>query len=150
MAKNQHQLAAVLGHEVAHVIAEHGNERMSIGTAQNLGLQFVNGLLEANDVAGNQQIMGLLGLGAQVGLQLPFSRTHESEADIIGLELMAKAGFDPRQSVDLWQNMDAASNGQRPPELLSTHPAPDTRIADLQSHMNTALAMRSSSTPRCQ
>ena len=150
VATNQHQLAAVIGHEVGHVIAEHGNERMSLGTAQTIGLQVVDAVLQANEVSGNQQIMGLLGLGAQVGIQLPFSRTHESEADIIGVELMARAGFDPRQSVELWINMEKASNGQRPVELLSTHPAPATRIQQLQEHMPTALSMRSNNRPNCR
>ena len=84
--------------------------------------------------------MGALGLGLQLGVQLPFSRTHESEADLIGLQLMAKAGFDPRQSVDLWRNMEAASGGERPMELLSTHPAPDSRIKNLQANMEAAMA----------
>jgi predicted Zn-dependent protease len=84
--------------------------------------------------------MAAIGLGMQVGVQLPFSRTHESEADVIGLQLMAKSGFDPRQSVNLWQNMDAASGGERPMEFLSTHPAPQTRIDNLQANMQAAYA----------
>lgn len=150
VAKNQDQLAAVIGHEVGHVIAEHGNERMSIATAQTLTLQVVDAALKTNDVAHNQEIMAGLGLGAQIGVQLPFSRTHESEADIIGLELMAKAGFNPQQAVDLWHNMDAASGGQRPMEWLSTHPAPASRIEKLQEHMPVALSLRSSNRPRCE
>ncbi len=140
VAENQHQLAAVIGHEIGHVIAEHGNERMSQSTLINMGSQAVGQILAANEVSQTAPIMAAIGLGLQVGVQLPFSRTHESEADLIGLTLMAQAGFDPRQSVNLWQNMDAASNGQRPPELLSTHPAPDTRIDNLQANMPAALA----------
>lgn len=140
VAENQHQLAAVIGHEIGHVIAEHGNERMSQSTLINMGTQAVGQVLAANEVSQTGPIMAAIGLGMQVGVQLPFSRSHESEADLIGLALMAQAGFDPRQSVNLWQNMDAASAGQRPPELLSTHPAPDSRIADLQANMNSALA----------
>ena len=89
---------------------------------------------------------------ATVGVQLPFSRTHESEADVIGLQLMAKSGFDPRQSVNLWQNMEAASGGDRPMELLSTHPAPQTRIDNLQANMQSALAdyQLTSRRPKCQ
>ncbi|MEC7469098.1 Peptidase family M48 [Marisediminitalea aggregata] len=139
VAKNQHQLAAVIGHEIGHVIAQHGNERMSQSTLIEMGSQAVNQILAANEVPYNQAIMSGLGLGLQVGVQLPFSRAHESEADIIGLQLMALAGFDPRQSVDLWQNMEAASGGERPAEILSTHPAPQTRIDNLQANMDAAM-----------
>ncbi len=139
VAKNQHQLAAVIGHEIGHVIAQHGNERMSQSTLIEMGSQAVNQILAANEVPYNQAIMSGLGLGLQVGVQLPFSRAHESEADIIGLQLMALAGFDPRQSVDLWQNMEAASSGERPAEILSTHPAPQTRIDNLQANMEAAM-----------
>ncbi|BFT29439.1 M48 family metallopeptidase [Alteromonas sp. D210916BOD_24] len=140
VAKNQHQLAAVIGHEVGHVIAEHGNERMSQSTLINVGTQAVGQVLAANEVAQSGPIMAAIGLGMQVGVQLPFSRTHESEADVIGLDLMAKSGFNPKQSVELWQNMDKANSGKRPIELLSTHPAPQTRIKNLQAHMSSALA----------
>ncbi len=140
VAENQHQLAAVIGHEVGHVIAEHGNERMSQSTLINMGSQAVGQVLAANEVPQSGPIMAAIGLGVQVGVQLPFSRTHESEADVIGLQLMAKSGFDPRQSVNLWQNMDAASGGNRPMELLSTHPAPQTRIDNLRANMPDAYA----------
>lgn len=139
VAKNQHQLAAVIGHEIGHVIAQHGNERMSQSTLIEMGSQAVNQILAANEVPYNQAIMSGLGLGLQVGVQLPFSRAHESEADIIGLQLMALAGFDPRQSVELWQNMEAAAGGDRPAEILSTHPAPQTRIDNLQANMDAAM-----------
>lgn len=138
VAENQHQLAAVIGHEVGHVIAEHGNERMSQSTLINMGTQAAGAALAMNEVSQTAPIMAAIGLGLQVGVQLPFSRTHESEADVIGLQLMAMSGFDPRQSVNLLQNMDAASNGERPLELLSTHPAPQTRISNLQANMNAA------------
>jgi predicted Zn-dependent protease len=140
VAENQHQLAAVIGHEVGHVIAEHGNDRMSQSTLINVGTQAVGQVLAANEVPQSAPIMAAIGLGVQVGVQLPFSRTHESEADLIGLQLMAKSGFDPRQSVNLWQNMDAASGGQRQMEFLSTHPAPQTRIEDLKANMQPAYA----------
>jgi predicted Zn-dependent protease len=140
VAENQHQLAAIIGHEVGHVIAEHGNERMSQSTLINVGSQAVGQVLAANEVPQSGPIMAAIGLGMQVGVQLPFSRTHESEADVIGLQLMAKSGFDPRQSVNLWQNMDAASGGERPMEFLSTHPAPQTRIDNLQANMQAAYA----------
>lgn len=140
VAENQHQLAAVIGHEVGHVIADHGNERMSQSTLINMGSQAVGQVLAANQVPQSGPIMAAIGLGVQVGVQLPFSRTHESEADLIGLKLMAESGFNPQQSVNLWQNMAAASQGQRPPELLSTHPSPNTRIQDLNTNMGPALS----------
>lgn len=134
VATNQNQLAAVLGHEVGHVLAQHGNERMSQEQLTNVALAAAagSGYLDAAS-------MQALGLGAQVGILLPYSRTHESEADVIGLDLMAKAGFDPRQSVQLWQNMQKEGGGA-PPEFLSTHPASSTRIDNLLSHMAEALA----------
>ena len=152
VAENQHQLAAVIGHEVGHVIAEHSNERMSQSALINAGTNAVNQVLAANDVSQSNTIMSAIGLGVQVGVQLPFSRTHESEADIIGLDLMAKSGFDPRQTITLWQNMEAASDGERPLELLSTHPAPQTRIENLQANMATAYAQYQATTlrPKCE
>lgn len=139
VATNQDQLAAVIGHEVGHVIAHHGNERMSQSTLINMGSQAVGQILEMNEVQNSGPIMSAIGLGAQVGIQLPFSRSHESEADVIGLVLMAQSGFDPRESVQLWKNMDAASGGNKQPELLSTHPLPSSRIENLQKNMPQAL-----------
>ncbi len=139
LSENQHQLAAVIGHEVGHVIAEHGNERMSSSALIGAGMKVTNQLLETNEIASSNMIMAGLGLGVQVGVQLPFGRTHESEADLIGLDLMAKAGFDPQQSINLWQNMAKASGDNRQPELLSTHPLPATRIQNLANNMPQAL-----------
>ncbi|MBU2979435.1 M48 family metallopeptidase [Alteromonas sp. C1M14] len=139
VAKTQSQLAAVIGHEIGHVIAHHGNERMSTSTLTNLGTQAVAQVVNANEVAYSGAIMAAIGMGSEVAITLPFSRTHESEADLIGLALMAQAGFDPRESVTLWQNMEAASGGQQPIELLSTHPAPQSRIENLQANMTAAL-----------
>ncbi|MBF5055503.1 hypothetical protein Y5W_00797 [Alcanivorax sp. 521-1] len=133
VAKNQDQLAAVIGHEVGHVIAQHSNERMSIQYATQTGTQLV-AALAGGDSAEKQTLMGLLGVGAQYGVQLPFSRKHEAEADVVGLQLMAEAGFNPEQSVDLWRNM-AAAGGSAPPELLSTHPSNETRIQGLQARL---------------
>lgn len=132
-AKNQDQLAAVMGHEVAHVIAEHGNERVSNQMATEAGLSIAAVLLGTEQDDNTALIMAGLGLGAQYGVILPFSRKHESEADLIGLELMAKAGFDPKESVTLWQNM--AQSGLSPPEFLSTHPSSDTRIKQLRERI---------------
>ncbi len=135
VAKTPDQLAAVLGHEVGHVIARHGNERVSQGQLAALVLgstQLALGKMEENN---KRMILGALGVGVQFGALLPFSRTQESEADLIGLDLMSKAGFDPRQSVDLWNNMMAASGGKGPPEWMSTHPSGTTRISNLNAHI---------------
>ena len=133
VAENQHQLATVIAHEVAHVLAHHGNERLSTQYATSTGLDLV-AMVAGSDTATKQTALGLLGLGAQVGVLLPFSRSQETEADVLGLELMAKAGFDPGESVDLWRNMIAASEGA-PPEFLSTHPSGESRIEVLQNRL---------------
>lgn len=140
VAKNQDQLAAVVGHEVGHVIAQHGNERVSSSTAVNVGLQATNVALDAASVQYRGAIMQGLGLGAQFGVLMPYGRTHESEADEIGQELMAKAGFNPKQSVALWQEM-SKNSGEQPPEFMSTHPSHQTRIKDLQSRMSGMTAL---------
>lgn len=134
VAETPSQLAAVIGHEIAHVQAEHANERVSTNYVAQAGLQIVDAVAGSYGAANQAQIMGLLGLGAQFGVLLPFSRAQESEADILGLDLMASAGFDPRESVRLWQNM-ASQGGGAPPEFLSTHPSHDTRIADLNRNI---------------
>jgi predicted Zn-dependent protease len=142
VTKNGAQLAAVLGHEMGHVLAGHADERVSEQYATQGGLSVLAAFLGGGSGGfGNRQLMGLLGLGAQVGILLPFSRAQESEADLIGLEMMARAGFDPRQSVALWRNMTAASHGKQPPELLSTHPSNENRIQRLQSHMGKAMQL---------
>lgn len=139
VATNQNQLAAVIGHEVAHVLASHANERVSTQAVTQTGLSVVQAVAGLQG-AGGQQLMGLLGMGAQYGIILPFSRKHESEADTLGLDLMARAGFDPRASIDLWQNMASNSQGQ-PPVWLSTHPSHGQRIGGLQAHMGEASAL---------
>ena len=133
IAKNEAGVAAVMGHEVAHALANHGQQRMS--AAQ---LQQVAGVATAVAVSGQgettQQIVGTaFGLGSQFGVMLPFSRSHETEADRIGIQLMAIAGYNPDEAAQLWQRMKANSGGQSPPEFMSTHPAPDTRIANLRA-----------------
>ena len=135
-AKNQDQLAAVMGHEVAHVIAKHGNERVSNQMATEAGMSIATAVLGGTQDENSTLILAGLGLGAQYGIILPFSRSHESEADLIGLDLMAKAGFDPAESVTLWQNMSQA--GASPPEFMSTHPSSDTRIKQLQERIPNA------------
>lgn len=154
VAKTPDQLATVIGHEVGHVLAEHSNERVSTAFATNAGLQVMQALAGGGGSAEQQMAMGLLGLGAQFGILLPFSRTQESEADTIGLQLMAKAGFDPRASVALWENMEQAG-GEQPPEFLSTHPSHGQRISNLQKRMPAAIklyeqARASGRAPNCR
>jgi predicted Zn-dependent protease len=156
VAANQDQLAAVIGHEVGHVLARHGNERVSQGTLAQMSQAAVATAVASSDMSSGegQMVMAAFGMGAQYGVMLPFSRAHETEADTIGLTLMASAGFDPEQSVSLWRNMGAASGGQAPPEWASTHPANESRIANLQSHMAEAIATSEAAhaagrSPRC-
>ncbi len=152
VASNQDQLATVLGHEVAHVVAQHANERVSTAFAAESGLQLAQAISGAPG-AEQSQLLALLGLGAQVGILLPYGREQEREADLIGLDLMADAGFDPRESIALWQNMAKAGGGQ-PPEFLSTHPSHGTRIQGLVERMPEALgradaAQRRGARPAC-
>jgi metalloendopeptidase OMA1, mitochondrial len=134
VAKNDDQLAAVMGHEVAHAIARHGAERMSQGMlAQGFGAVAVGGGI-------NPQIVEIAAQAATLGVILPYSRTQEAEADHIGLLYMAAAGYDPREAITLWQNFDKLG-GDRPPEFLSTHPAPGSRIDNLQQLMPEAMAL---------
>jgi predicted Zn-dependent protease len=141
-AKNEAGLAAVMGHEVIHALARHGAERMSQGQLANAVMAAGNVALGAsgtNPLAA-QAVMQGLGLGAQVGVLLPFSRKHESEADYIGLLLAAQAGYDPQESVRLWERMESAGGGGQP-EFLSTHPGHGTRIQDLEAAMPEALTL---------
>lgn len=140
VAENQDQLATVIGHEVAHVQSQHSNERVSQQFAVEQGLGLISAIASPQSATG-QTLMGLLGVGAQYGILLPYSRVQESEADILGLDLMAKAGFDPRESVKLWVNMGKAGGG-KPPEFLSTHPSDRTRISGLTAHMPVALNLQ--------
>lgn len=134
VTQSQDQLAAVIGHEVSHVLAGHSNERVSQQSATNAGLQVASLVIGGNGLLGDAAL-GALGLGAQYGILLPFSRVHESEADLLGLDLMAKAGFDPRQAVELWQNMSRVAGGQKPPEFASTHPSDATRIRQIEARL---------------
>ena len=146
VAKNQHQLATVIGHEVAHVTANHGNERLSNSKLTSIGLDISNVALEGNEY--QSTAMAGLGLGVQYGVMMPYGRAQESESDIVGLQLMAQAGFDPKESVALWKNMAKASGGQQPPELLSTHPSHSTRIDDLNAAIK-KLPVNNVATPNC-
>ena len=125
-------LAAVLGHEVSHAIARHGGERLSQQLAVQGGLLAVQGALASRDGPTVQLVAAALGAGATVGVLLPWSRLQESEADHLGLIFMAKAGYHPSAARDLWVRM-ASLGGPRQPEFLSTHPAPQTRIAQIEA-----------------
>lgn len=132
IAQDENGLAVVMGHEVAHAIAKHGNERMSQGLLAQFGAIGLSLALARSPGLTSDIFMQAYGVGTQVGFLLPYSRLHESEADRIGLVLMAKAGYDPRGAVALWQRM-SAKGGSRPPEFLSSHPAPESRIRDIES-----------------
>ena len=133
-AKNENGLAAIMGHEVVHALARHGTERISQHSAANLGVQIAAIALDMKPVT---QTLAMQALG--IGVLLPFGRSHESEADYIGLLLAADAGYDPREAVLLWKRMAESSNSS-PPEFLSTHPAHKTRIENLQKWMPEAMA----------
>lgn len=145
VAKNNAALAAVMGHEVAHATLRHSAERMSQQLVMQMGLAATS--LTFKDSKYKNTIAGLLGIGAQFGVALPFSRFHESEADRVGLEYMARAGYDPQEAVGLWERM-GAMNSARPPEFLSTHPDPIRRAKDLSKHMEKALSLYQSSPMR--
>ncbi len=131
-------LAVVLGHEVGHALAEHGNERMSQELLANMGGMALSTALTSQPQITQQLAMAAFGAGTSIGVLLPYSRLQESEADHIGLILMARAGYDPRVAISFWQRLNAAP-GSRPPELLSTHPAPETRISNIKALLPQAM-----------
>jgi predicted Zn-dependent protease len=140
VTENEHQLAAVIGHEIAHVTARHSNERASRASLTGIGIEALAVILGGGYTGGAYTAQETMKAGAALGLTLPHTRSQESEADIVGLEFMAKAGFDPRESVKLWQNMSALSD-KEPPEMLSTHPASETRIENLVSEWQKTLPL---------
>lgn len=138
VAQNEAAVAAIMGHEVAHALANHGQQRMSAGMLQQVAAVGMNvALKDDKNLALYNQAFGI---GSQVGVMLPFSRGHETEADRIGLILTAVAGYNPDEAANLWRRMEQASNNQAPPEFLSTHPATGTRIANLEALAPTAKA----------
>ena len=156
VAANQDQLAAVVGHEIGHVIARHSNERLSHNALAEAGSSLIGAYVGRNASAEQvKQVVALLGAGTQVGILLPYSRLHESEADQIGQELMAKAGFDPREAAHLWENMIKANGGNTSStRLLSSHPDSATRAKALAEHaprlmQNYQSAVNSGRKPRC-
>ncbi|MCH8502511.1 MAG: M48 family metallopeptidase [Aliidiomarina sp.] len=134
LAENEHQVAAVMGHEIGHVMADHSSERLSTNLLISAGLLAAD--IATSDRSAGQRAMIMAGLGitSQLAVALPYSRRHESEADEIGLDLMARAGFQPDQAPRLWELMAQAGGGGTP-ELLSTHPSPDSRIRDLTNQI---------------
>ena len=131
VAQNQNQLAAVLGHEVAHVTAHHANERATRGELTSYGVEVLALILGGGYYNQTQGAYSAATTLNTMGLMNPFSRMQESEADEIGLRYMAMAGFDPRESVELWQNMNKSSAGASVPEFMSTHPSGETRIENM-------------------
>jgi predicted Zn-dependent protease len=140
VTKNEPGLATVLGHEIGHAIARHGNERMSQGLVAQMGGIALGTALSSRPQETQELFMAAFGLGAQVGVLLPYGRLQESEADQLGLIFMAMAGYDPHLALEFWQRMEKQSNQSAPPEFLSTHPAHATRIADIKKHLPEALA----------
>ena len=141
VAKTDDELAAVVGHEVAHAVAEHGAERIFREELTNRAISAASGAF-ADDPQRYQQVAALLGAGAQIGLNLPWSRDQESEADHIGIIYAARAGYDPQAAIGFWQKMQKASEGTAPPEYLSTHPSSATRVQQLRGWMPEAIRER--------
>ncbi|MBB1088972.1 M48 family metallopeptidase [Lysobacter sp. SG-8] len=142
VAQNADAMAVVMGHEIAHALLRHGSQRMAQQKLVQMG-QMAAGIA-VGDMSPQQQqaVMAALGAGAQYGLILPYGRSHESQADAVGLMLAAAACFDPNEAVPLWQRMGELGGGQRPPEFASTHPDPANRIAALQAMMPQAEAFK--------
>jgi predicted Zn-dependent protease len=131
-------LAVVMGHEIAHAIARHGNERMSQGLLIETGGLALAVAIDDKPAETQALFMAAYGIGAQVGVSLPYSRSHETEADKLGLIFMAMAGYNPGEAIDFWTRM-SQSGGQKPPEFLSTHPSDQTRIQNLQAFLPEAM-----------
>ncbi len=132
IAKDDAGLATVMGHEVSHALANHGAQRMSAAQLQQIGAVGVAVATGSQSAEQQKMWQEYYGIGSQVGVMLPFSRSHETEADKIGLTLMAIAGYNPEQAITFWERMSASSSGNKPAEMLSTHPSDATRIANLK------------------
>jgi predicted Zn-dependent protease len=149
VTENQHQLAAIIGHEVGHVIEHHSNERMSSNQLTQTGLKLAGSVMTSQNIENQNIWMAGLGLGLQYGVLMPYGRSHESEADIVGQDLMAKSGFEPAASIELWRNMAKLSK-QSQPEFMSTHPSNQTRIKQLTAHLSKSETLyKASNTPNC-
>lgn len=139
ITKDETGVAVVMGHEIAHAVAEHGNERMSQSLITELGGTALAVALQEKPTETQQLWLTAYGIGSQIGVMLPFSRLHESEADRMGLIFMAMAGYNPNDAVSFWQRMADMKNGQSPPEFLSTHPSDATRIRQIKSWLPEAM-----------
>lgn len=142
VAKNANGLAVIMGHEIAHAIARHGAERMAHQKLVQIGTLAAGAAVSDMDPAQQRAVMAALGVGAQYGVLLPFSREHESEADYMGLIYVAKACFDPTEAPKLWERMGQASGGRGPAQFMSTHPSHETRIRQFEKWMPEALKIR--------
>jgi predicted Zn-dependent protease len=140
ITKTEAGLAVVLGHEIAHAVAKHGNERMSQALLTQLGGAALSEAIKSKPQMTQDLFMAAFGVGAQVGILLPFSRTQESEADHLGLIFMAIAGYDPHEAVNFWQRMVEMQKGKAPPEFLSDHPSDQNRIEDIKKELPEALS----------
>jgi predicted Zn-dependent protease len=138
VAQDEAGLAVIMGHEIAHAIARHGSERMSQGLAVSLGGVALNEAMRDRPSATRELFLASYGVGATVGIMLPYSRTHESEADRMGLIFMAMAGYPPEAAIGFWERMAASKEGGGTPEFLSTHPADETRIQNIRNHLSEA------------
>ncbi|MEW5745742.1 MAG: M48 family metallopeptidase [Nitrospirota bacterium] len=139
VAKNEAGLAVVMGHEIAHAVAQHGEERMSQGLLAQMGGMALGAAIAQRPQETQQLFITAFGLGTQVGVLLPYSRLQETEADRLGLIFMAMAGYDPREAVDFWQRMTAAKEGPAVPQFLSTHPADTPRLSAIKEFLPEAL-----------
>ena len=132
VAQDETGLVVVMGHEIAHAVAKHGDERMSYALAAQMGGMILSEALESQPEKTQQLWLSAYGLGAQLGVMLPYSRLHENEADHLGLIFMAMAGYNPNGAIAFWERMAAQKEGVAPPEFLSTHPSDETRINNLK------------------
>jgi predicted Zn-dependent protease len=139
ITQDEDGLAVVMGHEIAHIVAKHGSERMSQALTTQLGGVALSVALRDRPQQTQQLFYAAYGLGAAVGVELPFSRRMEREADRLGLVFMARAGYDPHAAIAFWQRMEAMERGPQPPEFLSTHPSHARRIRDIERHLPEAL-----------
>ncbi len=139
VAENEAGLAVVLGHEIGHAVARHGNERMSQSMLAQFGSLALAQAMKQEPALTQQLFMMAYGAGAQVGIILPYSRLHEREADRLGLVFMAMAGYDPHEALDFWKRMMKKKEGKSPPEFLSTHPADEKRIAAIKQFLPEAM-----------